>query len=66
VPISAVKLADGFWAPRLRINRDVTLPTQYQLLEGTGRIDNFRAVAGKNPAEYGRPELGRFVRSGAY
>ena len=66
VPLTAVKLTDSFWAPRLRTNRDVTLPTQYQLLEETGRIDNFRAAAGKNPAEYGRPELGRFVRSGAY
>ena len=38
--LTAVKLTDSFWAPRLRINRDVTLPTQYQLLEETGRIDN--------------------------
>ena len=66
VPLTAVQLADSFWAPRLRINRDVTLPTQYQLLEETGRIDNFRAAAGKDPAEYGRPELGRFARTGAY
>ena len=50
---------ERFWAPRLRINRDVTLPTQYRLLEGTGRIDNFRAAMGVNPAEYGRPELDR-------
>ena len=66
VPLTAVELTDSFWAPRLRINQEVTLPTQYRLLEETGRIDNFRAAAGKNPAEYGRPELDRFVRSGAY
>ena len=66
VPVDAVKLNDRFWAPRLHTNRDVTLPTQYLLLEETGRIDDFRAAAGKNPAEYGRPELDRFVRSGAY
>ena len=42
VPLVAVRLCDRFWAPRLRIDRDVTLPTQYQLLEGTGRIDNLR------------------------
>ena len=64
VPLAAVRLWDSFWAPRLRINRDVTLPTQYRLLEGTGRIDNLFA-AGKHPAEYGRSELDRFVRSGA-
>ena len=42
VPRTAVILTGRFWAPRLRINRDVTLPTQVQLLEGTGRIDNLR------------------------
>jgi len=66
VPLTAVKLSDSFWTLRLRANREVTLPTQYQLLEETGRIDNFRAAAGKDPAEYGRPELDRFVRNGAY
>lgn len=41
VPASAVTLKDDFWWPRLRINREVTLPTQYELLEETGRIDSF-------------------------
>ena len=27
-PSLAVRLTDSFWAPRLRINRDVTLPAQ--------------------------------------
>jgi hypothetical protein len=40
VPVGAVTLTDGLWAPRLRTNRDITLPTQYPLLEGTERIDN--------------------------
>jgi hypothetical protein len=51
VPLTAVKRVDSFWKPCLRTNRDVTLPTQYQLIEETGRIDNFRAAAGKNPAD---------------
>jgi DUF1680 family protein len=49
-------LMDTFWAPRRRINREVTLPEQYQLCESTGRIDNFRRAAG-NPAI---PFTGRF------
>jgi DUF1680 family protein len=32
--------------PRLRINRDVTLPAQHRYLEETGRLDNFRRAAG--------------------
>ncbi len=47
VPLTAVTLTDDFWAPRRRVNREVTLPSQYRLLEETGRIDNFRRAAGK-------------------
>ena len=46
VPIESVKLEDAFWAPRLKRLREVTLPTQYKLLEDTGRLDNFRRAAG--------------------
>ncbi len=47
VPLAAVRLEDEFWAPRLRTNREVTLPGQYRQCEETGRIDNFRRAAGK-------------------
>jgi uncharacterized protein len=46
VPLTAVALTDDFWAPRRAINRSVTIPSQYQLCEETGRIDNFRRAAG--------------------
>ncbi len=47
VPLTAVTLADGFWAPRRHLNRQVSLPTQYRFLEETGRLDNFRRAAGQ-------------------
>ncbi len=47
-PLPAVELTDSFWAPRLKVNREVTLPSQYRLLEETGRIDNFRRAAAEN------------------
>jgi uncharacterized protein len=52
LPLDAVKLADDFWEPRRRINRDVTLPSQYRHLEDTGRLDNFRRASGKTGGEY--------------
>jgi hypothetical protein len=52
LPVDAVRLDDGFWAPRMRTNREVTLPTQLELLESTGRLANFRRGAGN--------EAGRF------
>lgn len=37
-----VRLEDAFWAPRQRVNREVTLPHEYQMCKETGRIDAFR------------------------
>ena len=47
VPIGNVRLTDGFLAPRLRINREVTIPSQFQHLEDTNRFRNFRRAAGE-------------------
>jgi hypothetical protein len=58
VPLTAVTLSDDFWAPRLRLNREATLPSQYRLLEETGRIDNFRRAAGKKEL----PFQGRYFK----
>jgi len=44
VPIGNVRLTDAFLAPRLRINREVTIPSQFQHLEDTNRFRNFRRV----------------------
>jgi DUF1680 family protein len=52
LPLAAVSLADNFWGPRRRINREVTLPSQYRHLEETGRLDNFRRASGKIGGEY--------------
>ncbi len=52
VPIDAVTLTDEFWAPRRALNREVTLRTQYEHLESTGRLDNFRRAAGRLDGEF--------------
>ncbi|MDQ3251161.1 MAG: glycoside hydrolase family 127 protein, partial [Actinomycetota bacterium] len=52
LPLDAVDLADEFWEPRRRINRGITLPSQYRHLEDTGRLDNFRRASGKTGGEY--------------
>jgi len=52
VPLTAVSLDDDFWAPRLHLNREVTLPLQYRYLEETGRLDNFRRAAGQATGDF--------------
>ena len=46
VPFNQVKIQDHFWAPRIEINREVTIPYDFQKCEETGRIDNFAIAAG--------------------
>ncbi len=46
VVFTEVQLTDNFWAPRMAINRTVTIPHLAQQNEETGRIDNFRKSAG--------------------
>jgi len=52
VPFTAVKFTDRFWAPRLEINRTVTLPCNFKACEETGRIGNFEVAAGLKPGEF--------------
>ena len=52
VPVSAVTLAGDFWGPRLQRIVEVSLPSQYALLESTGRLNNFRRVAGQCDEPY--------------
>ena len=46
VPFTEVKFSDEFWTPRLEINREKSLPHNFEWCEKTDRISNF-AKAGK-------------------
>jgi uncharacterized protein len=45
VPFTAVRVSDQFWAPRIEINRTVSIPTAFDQCERTGRIENFVRAA---------------------
>lgn len=52
VPFTAVHVDDRFWAPRIEINRTVSIPTAFDHCERTGRVENFvraaEAIRGEN------------------
>jgi DUF1680 family protein len=50
--LTDVRLSDGFWETRRRLNRETTLPSQFEYLEETGRLDNFRRASGKIQAPF--------------
>lgn len=45
VPFTAVHFRDAFWAPRIEVNRTVTIPFAFEKCEETGRVNNFRQAA---------------------
>lgn len=51
VDFTHVHLTDHFWAPKIQINADVTIPYTLEQCRRTGRIDNFLKAAGKMPAD---------------
>src|SRR5512144_697748 len=51
VPVRAVHMGQGFWAGRMRINMERSLPTMLDLLEEHGIVDNFRRLSGRKQAE---------------
>jgi len=46
VPFTAVKIEDGFWAPRIRTNREKSLPHNFKWCEQMGRFANFAKAGG--------------------
>lgn len=47
IPFTKVKVNDKFWAPRLEINRTVTIPASFEQCKSTGRIKNFEMAAAR-------------------
>jgi len=50
IPVRAVTITGGFWAPRREINVTRSIPTMHDLLESNGRMNNFRRLTGKSQA----------------
>jgi DUF1680 family protein len=42
VSFTDVVIDDAFWSPRIKVNREQTIPHQYQQCKETGRIDAFK------------------------
>jgi uncharacterized protein len=45
VVFTQVKLTDGFWMPRIQINKEVTIPFAFIKCEQTNRVKNFELAA---------------------
>ena len=52
ISIRAVQMDDAFWGPRLRANREATIPSQLRHCEQSGRIANFRRASGRAGGDF--------------
>ncbi len=52
VPLTAVHVTGGFWAPKIATNRTVSIPHIMQQNEITGRVANFLKAAHAEPGAY--------------
>ncbi|MHC4591251.1 MAG: beta-L-arabinofuranosidase domain-containing protein, partial [Planctomycetota bacterium] len=70
VSIPSVRVRDGFWAPRMDVNREVTLPMEYQQCKKTGRIDalklNWRPGMPGKPHIFWDSDLAKWLEAVAY
>lgn len=71
VPVSAVKMGEGFWSPRMRTNAERSIPTLLGLLEEHGIVDNFRRVSGAKKAArrgplYTDSDLYKWIEAAAF
>ena len=71
VPMTAVKVLDDFWRPRMEINRRVTIPHIMRQNDATGRVENFLKAAHKlegsyNGQRYNDTDVYKVVEAAAY
>ena len=52
VPFTQVHLSDNFWAPRIEVNRTVSIPSAFHQCEINGRFDNFALAGGLIKGEH--------------
>ena len=64
IPFNLVKIQDGFWSPRLALNSSDALFHQWEQLESSGCIQNFRLVADQTTPGFRRGWF--FAHSDAY
>jgi hypothetical protein len=70
IPLHQVHLNDGFWAPKLKTNREVTIPTVYQRCKETGRIDawklDWKPDMPNEPHIFWDSDVAKWIEAAAY
>jgi len=70
VPFTNVAIEDDFWAPRIEVNRSVTIPIEYEQCKETGRIDawklDWREGMKPVPHPFWDSDVAKWIEAAAY
>ena len=70
VSFERVQIEDTFWAPRIKANRDHTIPVIYRHCKETGRIDalklNWKPQNGPKPHVFWDSDVAKWLESASY
>jgi DUF1680 family protein len=70
VPFTRVAVEDAFWAPRIEVNRRVTLPIEYEQCRATGRLDawklEWREGMEPRPHYFWDSDVAKWIEAAAY
>ncbi len=70
VPFSKVTIEDVFWAPRLQVNREKTIPHIYRMCKETGRIDayklDWKLGQEKVPHQFWDSDVAKWIEAASY
>jgi DUF1680 family protein len=70
VSFARVEIDDAFWLPRIRANREQTIPCNYRHCKETGRIDAFKlqwkAGQPNPPHQFWDSDVAKFIEAASY
>jgi DUF1680 family protein len=70
VPFTRVTIEDTFWAPRLRVNREKTIPHIFTMLKKTGCVDAYtlqwKPGREKAPHQFWDSDVAKWIEAASY
>ncbi len=66
VPFTSVTVEDVFWAPRLKTNREATIPYEYRQCKETGRLDAFLPGEGRPRHVFFDSDVAKWIEAASY
>ena len=66
VPLKAVTIEDRFWRERIRVNRETTIPIEYEQCQTTGRIEALTLARVPDQHIFWDSDVAKWIEAAAY